>query len=140
MPKSNRKLSPQVPGVVPGPVAQIDPASVPASFLAEIEAMDNEGLIALSGAEMDGENRAEFIAAIDAEIQKRIRAQPKSEQVLEPEAQPEPAPKPKPQPAEPAPRLGLPSAASINPATITTPVLCIEGWVVPTVSTPPPIR
>lgn len=138
MPKSDRKLKPQVPGVVPGPVPTIDPASVPASFLAEIEAMSNEGLIALSGAETDGENRAEFIAAIDAELRKRIKALEPGEPILSPE--PEPAPKPKPQPAPPAQRLGLPSAASIDPATITTAVLCIEGWVVPIVSTPPPIR
>lgn len=137
MSKSDRKFKPQVPGVQPGPAPTIDPATVPASFIAEIEAMSNEGLIALSGAEMDGENRPEYIAAIDAELQKRINALPASDPVL-------PAEEPRPAKVEvvepPRPISHLPSAESIDPATITTPVLCREGWVVPSASNPPPIR
>lgn len=133
-----RKLTVRTPGAaVSAPERAPEPLpTVPESFLAEIAALSDEGLISLDTAERAGENRPEYLAAIDAELKPRIA---RMAGVVEPKAEREPTP------AErivvaPPPRHGLPAPADVNPAAITTAVLTTEGWILPTTSTPPPIR
>lgn len=141
MPRAKTALKPQMPGANPGPVPVIDPASVPASFLDEIRLLTNEGLIALDTAERSGENRGEYLDAIDAELQGRIKAeQGRGDEVVK-DAEPAPvrvALESQP-PLNPA-IFGLPRAADIDLSKLTSAVLTQEGWLVPSAPTPPPIR
>lgn len=144
-----RKLTVRTPGAaVVAPERQAPtPPNVPESFLAEIAALSDEGLISLDTAERAGENRPEYLDAIDAELKPRIAKMAGqvavSAELTASELEQVKASKPggvlhvEPERVRP---LGLPTPADVNPGQITTSVLTTEGWVVPSTSTPPPIR
>lgn len=140
---STRNLEPQVPGdnspapadptaaAPQGDQPSADPVVIPDGLVAELEAKSNEDLIALDAAEREGDNRPGYLAAIDQVLQVRIKA-------MQPSTQLPGAPPPPPAPvvdAVPVAALASssqrPKAADIDPTKITQPVLCEEGWVVP---------
>ena len=160
-----RKLTVKTPGA-PISAPERAPAvvpNVPESFLAEIAALSDEGLIALDTAERAGENRAEYLDAIDAELKPRIARMAGQGEALTggQVTAPEPdvakalndvidqvhAGSPGATKSEAAGavldvlvRRGPPTPADVNPSKLTTAVLTTEGWILPTTSTPPPIR
>ena len=142
-----RKLTVRTPGAaVSAPERAPEPLpTVPESFLAEIGALSDEGLIALDTAERSGENRPEYLAAIDAELKPRIAKMAGQGMGVPAEAAEDlkalsTLAKAVMAPPEPSPHRGLPTPADIDPSKITTAVLTTEGWILPTAAVPPPIR
>lgn len=148
-----RNLTPQVPGANPiaaptaaAPQPLVDASAavvapmIPEGLAEELATKTNEELIALDAAERDGDNRPGYLVAIEAALQQRLAA------IKNDPAPPAPTldvelPKVEPAPVAPErPAQSRPHSSEIDASKITQPVLCEEGWVVPSTATPPPIR
>ncbi len=137
---SERTLTPQVPGAAPvEPVAQPEGPAAPEGLADALKLKTNEDLIAMDAEEREGDNRPAVLAVIEAELQARIASLKPAVAALHPSEQPRVDPAPAASAPEEAPSA-LPHAADIDPAAITQPVLCQEGWMVPSKPAPPPIR